>query len=58
LTRAFDGNRPPADVKSVLQHRALVWDEAVVDYGVLFLAIPEIEPITTLQGLHVRHLAA
>ncbi|QRM28263.1 hypothetical protein [Microvirga sp. VF16] len=54
---AFDGNRPPAGVVSILQQRALVWGESAADYDALFSAIlEEIMPITTLQWLHVKHL--
>jgi hypothetical protein len=53
----FDRNQPPASIMSILEQRSLIWGEAATDYDALFMAIlEEIEPITTLQWLHVKHL--
>ena len=54
----FDRNQPPAGIISILQQRPLIWGEAVTDYDALFMAIlEEIEPMTTLQWLHVKNLS-
>lgn len=55
--QTFDGSRPPAGVMAILQQRPLIWGELTADYDALFAALlDEIEPIGTLQWLHVKHL--
>jgi hypothetical protein len=57
LDQTFNPHHPPAGILPILKQRPLVWGEAASDYDALFAAIlEEVEPITTLQWLHVKHL--
>ena len=57
LDQTFNPHQPPAGIVSILQQRALISGVSATEYDALFSAIlEEVEPITSLQWLHVKHL--
>ncbi|MGF9759578.1 hypothetical protein AAII07_30730 [Microvirga sp. 0TCS3.31] len=57
LDQTFNPHQPPAGILPILKQCALVWGETAADYNALLMAIlHEIEPTTTFQWLHVKHL--